>query len=330
MTDSVFNLDFEKIAGEKLLQLMGERTPTSIALLDRNYNVHYVNDRLASTLAFSKDEICSKRCFELTGKDRPCPGCMMAKVFESGEKVVSMRRQTRKDGSAVVLEIHDVPVKKNGRVEKVIEFLVDKTRILEYRDRLEQDFLSLIDILAQLLDSKDAYTARHSRCVRDVSLALARKLGMPREEEFRMEVAGMLHDIGKVGVPWDILNKPGRLTDEEFEIIKVHSPRGAEMVARLDRFRDIGPIIRSHHERYDGKGYPDGLKGEDILWEARIISAADAFHAMASRRSYKDARDREYIKAEFLRGSGGQFDPRIAQAMLELLDTEELSDAGGW
>lgn len=329
MADSVSILDFERIAGEKLLQVLGERTPTSIALLDRDFNVHYVNDRLASTLAFPKDEICSKRCFELTGKAEPCPGCMMAKVFETGGKAVSMRRQTRKDGSSVMLEIHDVPVERDGRVERVIEFLVDKTRILEYRDRLEQDFLSLIDILTQLLDSKDAYTARHSRCVRDVSLALARRLGMPREKEFRLEVAGMLHDIGKVGVPWDILNKPGRLTEEEFGVIRTHSARGAEMVARLTRFRDIGPIIRAHHERYDGKGYPDGLRGEDILWEARIITAADSFHAMASRRSYKDPREREFIKEEFRRGAGGQFDPRIAQAMLELLDTDDLSGIGG-
>ncbi len=329
MADSAFNLDFEKIAGEKLLQVLGERTPTSIALLDRDYNVHYVNDRLASTLAFSKDEILTKRCFELTGKVEPCPGCMMAQVFRSGVKAVSMKRQTRKDGSAVMLEIHDVPVERDGRVDRVIEFLVDKTRIREYRDRLEQDFMALTDMLTRILDSKDAYTARHSRCVRDVSLALARKLGMPREREFRMEVAGMLHDIGKVGVPWDILNKPGRLTEEEFGVIRTHSARGAEMVARFTRFRDIGPIIRAHHERYDGGGYPDGLKGEDILFEARIIAAADAFHAMASRRSYKDPKDRGYIREEFLRGAGTHFDPRIAQAMVELLDAEDLSTMGG-
>ena len=162
MADSVFNLDFEKIAGEKLLQILGERTPTSIALLDRDYNVYYVNDRLASTLAFSKDEILTKRCFELTGKTEPCPGCMMARVFQSGKKAVSMKRQTRKDGSAVMLEIHDIPVKREGRVERVIEFLVEKTCIREYRNRLEQDFMALTNILTQILDSKDTYTTRHS------------------------------------------------------------------------------------------------------------------------------------------------------------------------
>ena len=324
MADSVFNLDFEKIAGEKLLQILGERTPTSIALLDRDYNVHYVNDRLASTLAFSKDEILTKRCYELTGKPAPCPGCMMAKVFQTGEKAVSMKRQTRKDGSAVMLEIHDVPVKRDGRVERVIEFLVDKTRIREYRDRLEKDFLTLTDMLTQILDSKDAYTARHSLCVRDVSVALARKLELPRDQEFRMEIAGMLHDIGKVGIPWAILNKPGRLTDEEFGVIRTHPALGADMVARLTRFRDIGPAIRGHHERYDGKGYPDGLKGEEIPLEGRIIAAADCFHAMASRRSYKEPRDREFIKEEFRKGAGTHFDPRVAQAMLELLETGDL------
>ena len=144
-----------------------------------------------------------------------------------------------------------------------------------------------------------------------------------------MEIAGMLHDIGKVGVPWAILNKSGRLTDEEFGVIRTHSARGADMVARLTRFRDIGPAIRGHHERYDGKGYPDGLKGEEIPLEGRIIAAADCFHAMASRRSYKEPRDREFIKEEFRKGAGTHFDPRVAQAMLELLETKELSEIGG-
>lgn len=322
--------DFEKIAGQKSLEVLARMMPTSIAVLDEDFRVHYVNDHLTKMLGFPKEEAYVKRCYELTGKSEPCPNCAAKKVFFSKEKTVTHRTQTKKDGTPVYMEIHDIPIlDENGNVEKVMEVLVDQTKIVEYQKRLERDFRALIDMLVYILESKDTYTARHSYWVKEISMKLARRMGFTKEQEFLIEVAGMLHDIGKVGIPYKVINKKARLTDEEYELIKTHPDTGCKMVEKFTRFDRIDKIIHAHHERYDGKGYPCGLKGAEIPLEARVLAAADSFHAMASRRSYRGKMDTAYVEDEFIRGSGTQFDPSIVGYMLEMIRSGELDQIGG-
>ncbi len=322
--------DFEKIAGQKSLEVLAKMMPTSIAVLDENFRVHYVNDHLAKMLGFPKEEAYVKRCYELTGKHEPCPNCAARKVFMTGEKSITHRTQTKKDGTPVYMEIHDIPiVGENGYVEKVMEVLVDQTKIVEYQKRLERDFRALIDMLVYILESKDTYTARHSYWVKEISMKLARKIGLTKEQEFLIEVAGMLHDIGKVGIPYSIINKKSRLTDEEYELIKTHPDKGRKMVENFTRFERIDKIICDHHERYDGKGYPNGIMGTNIPLEARILAVADSFHAMASRRSYRNKMDSSYVEGEFMRGSGSQFDPNVVACMLDMIRSGELDQMGG-
>ena len=322
--------DFEKIAGQKSRELLAKMMPTNIAVLDENFRVHYVNEHLAKTLGFSVAEACVKKCYELTGKREPCPNCAAQKVFRTKEKAITYRTQTKKDGTPVYMEIHDIPIfDDEGNVVKVIEILMDKTKIVEYQKRLERDFRALIDMLVHILESKDTYTARHSYWVKEISLMLARKMRLPQEEIFLLEVAGMLHDIGKVGIPYGIINKKGRLTDEEYELIKTHPAKGCKMVENFTRFERIDKIIRDHHERYDGKGYPNGIMGEDIPFEARIIALADSFHAMVSKRSYRNKMDSDYVESEIMRGAGSQFDPNIAGIMLGMIRSGELDQVGG-
>ena len=133
---------------------------------------------------------------------------------------------------------------------------------------------------------------------------------------------GLLHDVGKIGIPDAVINKPARLTDEEFEIIKNHPVMGARILKNIREMPKLATGARWHHERYAGGGYPDGLSGEDIPEEARIIAVADAYDAMTSRRSYRDVMSQEHVRGEIEKGRGTQFDPRFADIMLAMIDED--------
>lgn len=179
--------------------------------------------------------------------------------------------------------------------------------------------LHVVHSLADAIDAKDAYTKGHSGRVADYSREIAKRFGYSAERQEEIYMMGLLHDVGKIGVPDEVINKPGKLTDEEFAKIKTHPGRGARILENIKEMPKLATGARWHHERYDGRGYPDGLAGENIPEEARIIAVADAYDAMTSHRSYRDVIPQEVVKGEFEKGSGTQFDPRFAAIMLEII-----------
>ncbi|MBP3868967.1 MAG: diguanylate cyclase [Solobacterium sp.] len=183
-----------------------------------------------------------------------------------------------------------------------------------------------ITTIANTIDAKDEYTEGHSNRVAQYSRMLAKKLGKSDEEADEIYNIALLHDIGKIGVPDSILNKPGKLTEEEFKMIKQHPSIGGKILKDVKSFPNLEVGARYHHERFDGRGYPEGLAGEDIPEIARIICVADSFDAMNSNRVYRRHFTREYIRSELERCQGSQFDPAVAQAMLELMDEEALDE----
>ena len=176
--------------------------------------------------------------------------------------------------------------------------------------------------LAGAIDAKDAYTNGHSSRVAEYSRTIAGLAGFTHEAQEEIYMIGLLHDVGKIGVPNAIINKTSRLTDEEYEIIKSHPVLGEKILKKIPDFPKLLTGARYHHERYDGKGYPDGLSGTDIPVEARIIAVADAYDAMSSRRSYRDVLPQAQIRAEVEAGSGTQFDPVFADIMLSMIDAD--------
>jgi putative nucleotidyltransferase with HDIG domain len=179
-------------------------------------------------------------------------------------------------------------------------------------------FLTTITMLAQAVELKDPYTGGHTARVTEYSLLLAEELKVSPEDMELIRVGGPLHDIGKIGIDDAILRKPDRLTEAEFEIMKLHTVKGDDILAACADLRAVRPIVRSHHERWDGKGYPDGLAREDIHTLARIVAVADAFDAMTSDRPYRKGMPAEVAFAEVQRQSGLQFDPRCAAAFLAI------------
>jgi HD-GYP domain-containing protein (c-di-GMP phosphodiesterase class II) len=192
---------------------------------------------------------------------------------------------------------------------------IDNAALYAAQQRL---FLGTIETLAASIDAKDQYTAGHSRRVAHLAWQLASRIGFDRERAERVRICGLVHDVGKIGVPEAVLCKPGRLTDEEFALIKKHPEIGHRILKDIPQFDDVLPGVLHHHERWDGRGYPAGLKGEQIPLVARILALADTFDAMSSNRSYRPAMSRERVIEEFRRCSGQQFDPVLVEPFVTL------------
>lgn len=199
-----------------------------------------------------------------------------------------------------------------------------RRRQREYRDILEQSLLTF----AGTIDAKDKYTNGHSTRVAQYSRELARRMGMTPEEQENIYYVALLHDIGKIGVPDQVLNKPGKLTPEEREIIQRHPVTGAEILKNFTSLKGIADGARFHHEQYDGKGYCEGKAGEDIPLTARIIAVADTYDAMSSDRCYRKGLPREVIEKELEKGAGKQFDPEIVPHMLAIIAEGGLMEQG--
>jgi len=192
---------------------------------------------------------------------------------------------------------------------------LQNARLYEARQRM---FLGTLEALTASIDAKDPYTCGHSERVAHVAVMLARELGQGEAAVERVRIAGLVHDIGKIGVPESVLCKPGKLTDEEFGLIKLHPEIGHHILRDIPLLDDVLPGVLHHHERYDGRGYPGGLAGEAIPLIARIIGLADAFDAMSSNRTYRPAMPRERVLEEIAKGAGKQFDPALAAVFPKL------------
>lgn len=191
-----------------------------------------------------------------------------------------------------------------------------------YGRRVEEMSINVVSALAAAIDAKDNYTNGHSSRVAEYARMIAARSGYSKEEQDEIYMMGLLHDIGKIGVPDEVINKPSKLTDEEFALIKKHPIIGSSILRSIKGRPKLATVARWHHERYSGGGYPDGIAGEMIPEEARIIAVADAYDAMTSRRSYRDIMPQDKVLAEIKNGSGTQFDPRFAEAMIKMIEED--------
>lgn len=181
----------------------------------------------------------------------------------------------------------------------------------------EIDYHEIIDCITCALDARDPYTAGHSERVSDMTLKVCQLIGLKKDDISKIHIAAHLHDIGKIGVPDAILNKEGRLTDEEFGYIKKHPAIGSEILSKSNKLSELSDIVLMHHERYDGKGYPLGRKGVEIPIGARIISICDSIDAITSNRCYRKAHDFQYCYDEIEKNLGKMYDPIVGRYVLD-------------
>ena len=213
------------------------------------------------------------------------------------------------------------------RVKHIIELnhlQQDLSHEVEKKTQENADlFLHIVEALADAIDAKDTYTNGHSGRVATYAREIAHRFGYSPKKEKEIYMMGLLHDIGKIGIPDAIINKPAKLTDEEFNTIKMHTVMGAKILKNIVEMPSLVTGARYHHERYDGHGYPDSLSKEDIPEQARIIAVADAYDAMSSRRSYRGIMPQAVVREEIVKGKGTQFDPAFADIMLAMIDEDK-------
>lgn len=189
-------------------------------------------------------------------------------------------------------------------------------------DKLQKAYMESIETLRFTVEAKDTYTRGHSDRVSEYSVLLGERLGLSEEDINTLRIGGLFHDIGKIGVPDSILLKESKLTDDEYSEIKNHPSIGAHILSNATIFQDVLPIVKHHHERYDGNGYPGKLQGEEIPHLARIAAIADAFDAMTSKRTYRNSLSLDIVKSELEKCKGTQFDPKYADVFLDILNNE--------
>ena len=187
-------------------------------------------------------------------------------------------------------------------------------------DMLEKSYLESIETLRYTVEAKDTYTRGHSDRVSEFAVLIGKKVGLSEEDLKTLKIGGLFHDIGKIGVPDNILQKEAKLTDDEYSEIKNHPSIGAHILSTATIFKDIIPIVKHHHERYDGNGYPGRLKGEEIPYLARITAIADSFDAMTSKRTYRNSLPLDVVTSELKRCRGTQFDPELDDVFLDILE----------
>ena len=205
----------------------------------------------------------------------------------------------------------------------IIRNIHETNEAVKAKEEVKTLSVEVMEALAHTIDAKDEYTRGHSVRVAKYSRMLAEKLGLSKEDCDNVYYMGLLHDIGKIGVPNEIINSKSKLTDEEYAVIKTHPGVGYGILDEIKSRPDLSIGAHWHHERYDGKGYPDGKAGEDIPYFARIIAVADSYDAMTSNRSYRKYLSQDVVRSELRKNEGTQFDPKIAECMIELIEEDK-------
>lgn len=213
-----------------------------------------------------------------------------------------------------------------GLIFVILTIILLRYTLLLYSNTKEQ-LTDTVEALMNAIDARDMYTEGHSRRVAEISVEIAKELKLSQWEIEKLHIAAMLHDVGKIGISDNILNKPGKLTEEEYNIIKEHPTIGVRILKKIKNIDYVDKIVEMHHERYDGKGYPHGLKGDEVDIQVYIVHLADTVDAMTSDRPYRKGLSKEIVKAEIEKYSGTQFHPKVATAYLNILKREEKMEA---
>ena len=300
---------------------------SGISLIDENFNVLKLNQSLLRLSGISVNETKGKKCYEAFSCGLcNTPRCILTRILGGEEKIEIEVEMKRLDGSLIPCILSATPFRGyDGNLIGMVMNLTDITMRKKYEKKLQDTLKDLrkalrgtIQAMALAIETRDPYTAGHQRRVADLARAIAKEMGFSRNKIAGIRMAGVIHDIGKIAIPSEILSKPGRLSKAEFELIKNHPQAGYDILKPIKFPWPVAQIVLQHHERMDGSGYPQGLSGEDILPEARILGVADVVEAMASHRPYRSALGIDKALEEISNNRGKLYDVEVVNACLKL------------
>lgn len=293
---------------------------TGLDIIDAQFNLRFIDPEQKKIYGHS----AGKKCYEyFMDRRQPCPDCEVRRVMETKALVVG-EKVLVKEGSRSI-QVTTMPFENDEGELLFAQVKVDISERKQAEENLQNTLVKLrkslggvIEAMALTVESKDPYTAGHQRRVADLARAIANEIRLSKEKIDGLRMAGIIHDLGKISIPAEILSKPGRITDIEFSLIKTHPQIGYDILKTIEFPWPIAQIVYQHHERMDGSGYPLGLSGQNILPEARILAVADVVEAMSSHRPYRSALGIEKALEEISRGKNTVYDPEAVDACLKL------------
>ncbi|MCF7794239.1 MAG: HD-GYP domain-containing protein [Candidatus Cloacimonetes bacterium] len=306
-----------------------EKSPAGIIRLDKNMRIIYLNPEIIKQL-----EIRSKSIESLNGdllKNIPkidSSGLLqLTDELKSGLEIATELEILNNKKEAKHLEVKGVPIFDNGLFSGAVMLFNDITESIEAEEKMKRSFEMLqkatgdiIQAMSNTSEMRDPYTAGHQKRVKELAVAIGREMKVDKDKLEGLKFAGIIHDIGKISVPSDILSKPGKINIMEFEVIKNHSQVGYDLLSTIEFPWPISTIVHQHHERMDGSGYPNGLKGDEILVESRILAVADVVEAMTSHRPYRAALGTEKALEEIKAHTTDYYDPDVVKACVRLFE----------
>ena len=305
-----------------------DQSPIGAAIVGLDFRFQRVNHELCRITGYSEKELLARTITDITHPDDVERSIRMAQRLAAGkiDHYAMEKRYLRKDGSPVWVRLSARLIKDAaGKPFCYLPMIEDITAQKRADENLRQSLRQLqkvmeeiVQAMASTVEVRDPYTAGHQRRVTRLALAIAEEMGLAREQKKAVWIAGTLHDLGKIYVPAEILNRPGKLSDIENALIQTHSQKGFEILQHIDFPWPVAQIVKQHHERLDGSGYPDGLCDQEILLEAKILAVADVVEAMASHRPYRPALGIDVALAEISRNRGILFDPRVVDACIKV------------
>jgi putative nucleotidyltransferase with HDIG domain len=288
-----------------------------------------VNAEQSRRLKKPRSEIIGKKCFRVFEKrDAVCPNCPGVKTMATGEPAEVETEGVRDDGSRFNVKLQAFPLLEEGDTAsgfvEVVEDITERKEVeqslLEHKEALKNSFFGTAEALSKVIEDRDPYTSGHSVGVAGLAEAMAHVMGFSEDQIIGIYFSGVLHDIGKMAVPVEVLVKPGRLTAMEMALIQRHPEAGYEILKGIDFPWPVGQATLQHHERLDGSGYPQGLKGDRIIFEARILAVADVVDAMTHHRPYRPAFSMQDALEEISKGRGKLYDSQVVDVCLEVLE----------
>jgi len=316
---------------QAFLGCLFQNNPEAIVLTDRNNRVVEVNESFCRTFSYTKDESVGKHIDELVAIGTPFyeEAADISLKVSSGTMIDVESVRRKKDGTLFEVAITAVPVMFKDKffgIYTIYRDISDRKRverkIREYVDYLERVWIQTISALGSALEKRDLYTAGHQRRVARLAKAIATRLSLPQEDVKATYMASLVHDIGKIKIPAEILSKPASLMPEEYMLVKTHPKVGFDILREIEFPWPIAEIVYQHHERLDGSGYPLGLKDKEIHPLARVIAVADTVEAIMSDRPYRKGRPAEFAIQEITALKGKHFDPDVVEACVYLFELD--------
>jgi PAS domain S-box-containing protein/putative nucleotidyltransferase with HDIG domain len=301
------------------------RVPGRLWIRDRDLRYLYVNPQLATDLGRSEADLIGRTPEELWEPDVAASGRALCERALRGEVVDVAECWPDEDGRhyrSLVFAVRgegDTAL-LGGLMFDVTEQHEAQQELERHTDRLRLTVEGAVLAMGNIVERRDPYTAGHERRVAELAVAIATRMGMSGGDLNGLRLAALIHDVGKISVPAEILSKPGRISQNEFELIKVHAQAGHDVLQTIAFEQPVARMVLQHHERLDGSGYPDGLRGDDILPQARVMAVADVYEAMTSHRPYRPGLPREAALAELREGAGVRYDAAAVEACLQTLD----------